>query len=113
MAIITLCLSTLRSDIGADTADLRSRRFLGGWHREAITLGALQVDIYSHPNGDSLLALDYIVEIYTSQSSEHIGLLPSVPDSVTQTSSGSILSYGRYYAAVAVDNVASEVWFAR
>lgn len=100
-------------DIGADTADAKSRRFLSGWHRDAITLGAVQADIYSHPDGDSLLALDYIVEIYTSQSPDYTMRIPTSPDSIVPTSNGSIFSYGSHLAAVAEDDVVSEMWFAR
>ena len=100
-------------EIGADTADLKSRRFLTGWRRVTHALGSLQADIYSHPNGDSLLALDYIVEIYTSQTAGNSTRVSSVPESTVLTSSGSISSYGSELAVVTEDSVVTEMWFAR
>lgn len=52
-------------EIGVDIDEPSVKAELNNWRHSSGKLGSTLVDIYRHPGGDSLLALDDVVEIYS------------------------------------------------
>lgn len=102
-------------ELGKDIEDPDIQAKLAGWFRSSGQLESTQVDIFTHAEGDSLLALDDVVELYTLNT--HIpkeGLLDIAgpPDSVPL--SKNIWLYNDSWAAIIEENhFVNEILFAR
>jgi len=88
------------------------------WQNTPKRFGETQMDIFVHPSGDEILAIDYIIEFYVSKNPRWpttTELLASFgePDSILPQHNGVVWSYGNEWAAVVDNDVVSEVWYSR
>lgn len=104
--------------IGADIDDENIRGVLLSWNRLSRKIGALQVDIFTHANGDSVLALDYTIEmVVTGQSQwstqQQLEEYAGVPHSVLPAANGSVWSFDQSWSVLVNDETVVELWIAR
>jgi len=105
-------------EIGADIDDENNRGVLLSWNRLSRKIGALQVDIFTHANGDSVLALDYTIEMVASRQSQwstqqQLEEFAGVPHSVLPASDGSVWSFDQRWSVLVKDESVVELWIAR
>ena len=105
-------------EIGSDIESPESRKALAGWHHQRLGLGAIAFDFYHNETGDSVLAIDYSVELITlkpskTKSTFEMMLEVGGPDVVLPHSDKEIWSFGSVWSALVSDSQVEELWIAR
>lgn len=104
--------------IGSDIGEPAIKKILGAWSRTSELIQGVQVDLYQHETGDSIIALDNVVEIYTLGNSpwhtrDKLAAVTGLPDNVTQMMNGSLLSFTDDWSALIKGDLVSELWVIR
>ncbi|MGI9301988.1 MAG: M48 family metalloprotease [Gammaproteobacteria bacterium] len=102
---------------GADIDTETSRRQLQHWRRDSLRLGPVVTDMFSAPNGDSLVAIDHHVEliVLTEQPFNTVRQLTDCcgePLIRMPAAHGEIWSYGPDASALVDGGVVREIWLA-
>jgi tetratricopeptide (TPR) repeat protein len=104
--------------IGSDVGEGKTKKILTDWTRHHASVKGVQFDLYQHHSGDSLLAVDNLVEIYTSktppwQTRSRLLAVAGLPDNVTSVVGGTLLSYTDAWSALLSGNSVTELWVSR
>lgn len=104
--------------IGTDVGTAEARDILKSWQKISRQAGPLKVDIYINPEGGSLLAIDYLVELvtldnHTIVNTNHLANMVGEPGVIMPWSSEEIWSYGASWSAVVAGEQVSEIWIGK
>lgn len=104
--------------IGADIGEQKTQNILASWHHTTELIKGVKVDLYRHDSGDSILAIDNLVEIYTTRKSpwktrSQLAAAAGLPDNITPMLHGALLSYTDDWSALVKDNTVTELWIAK
>jgi len=101
--------------IGADISSYDVQQKLRGWKRHSNQVGLTRLDSFSNRQGDSILAIDGMVELYTTRQIESTRLREhmAMPSSVVPTPQGQIWTYGSDWSVVVVDDRVVELWLGK
>ena len=105
-------------EIGADIDVAATRKVLRGWAHKQEQIGPVAFDFYINSVGDSVLAIDYRVELITLGSTElgstfDLVLEAGRPDVVMPLSGDELWSFGPVWSALISEGEVEEVWVAR
>lgn len=113
-------LSTIQTlvRIGSDIGEGQTKKYLANWVHQGVEIKGELFDIYQHESGDSLLAIDNLVEIYTSktppwQTRGRLLAVAGLPDNITPVIGGSLWSYTDAWSALVNNDVVKELWVSR
>jgi len=109
---------SLPLEIGSDIDAPSSKEVLKTWVHKHQKIGPLAFDFFSNGIGDSILAIDYSVELITLKSivpTSTFKLMQEIdaPDVVLPLSKDELWSFGPVWSARVSDGEVEEIWIAR
>jgi len=105
-------------EIGSDIDAPLSKKVLKNWTHKHQRIGPLAFDFFKNAQGDSILAIDYSVELITLKSNVSTSTFELMqetesPDVVLPLSKDELWSFGPVWSARVSNGEVEEVWIAR
>jgi len=109
---------TLPLEIGSDIDTPLSKEVLKNWTHKHQQIGPLSFDFFENIQGDSILAIDYSVELITLKSNVSTSTFKlmqetEAPDVILPLSDDELWSFGPVWSARVSEGEVEEVWVAR